>query len=99
VTHVPRSVYEFGDPVHEQITREERTDHHHATARGQRVLLIADSLVSVLDASGLLTDPAAARREAFHVLADHLYGVQALDIPDFSSEKSLEALRQGRASV
>jgi hypothetical protein len=97
MTHVPRSVYEYGDPAFEEITREERTDHHRAAAHGQRVLLIADSLVSVLDARGLLTDPAAARREAFHVLADHLYGVQALDIPDFSNEHALDALRRGKA--
>jgi hypothetical protein len=97
VTHQPRSVYEYGDVVHEQLAREEQTDHHHAAAHGQRVLLIADSLVSVLDARGLLTDPAAARREAFHVLADALYGVQALDIPDFTNEHALDAMRRGKS--
>ena len=98
MTHVPRSVYEFGDPVHEQLAREEHTDHHHAAARGQRVLLIADSIVSVLDAQGLLTYPAAARRDVFHVLADHLFGqAGAIDIPDFSDEHSLDALRRGRS--
>jgi hypothetical protein len=97
VTYERRSSYEFGDPVHEQLTREERRFHNHAAAHGQRVLLIADSLVSVLDARGLLTDPAAARREIFHTVADHLYGVQALDIPDFTNEHALEALRRGRS--
>jgi hypothetical protein len=97
MTHQPRSVYEYGDPAFEEVARAERTDHHHAAAHGQRVLLIADSLVSVLDARGLLTDPAAARREIFHVLADALYGVQAIDVPDFTSEKSLDALRRRSA--
>jgi hypothetical protein len=97
VTHVPRSVYEYGDPVFEDLAREEHSDHHRATARGQRMLCLADSLVSVLDARGLLTDPAAARREAFHVLADALYGVQAIDVPDFMNAHALDALRRGRS--
>lgn len=97
MTHVPRSVYEYGDPAFEEVARAERTDHHHAAAHGQRVLLIADSLVSVLHAGGQLADPATARADIFHVLADALYQFKAIDVPDFTSEKSLDALRRGRS--
>jgi hypothetical protein len=96
MAHVPRSQYEFGDPVFEEIAREERRDHHRAPARGQRLLLIADSIVSVLHANGHLDDPDAARGDVFHVLADALFVNAALDVPDFSNPRSLEAMRQGR---
>lgn len=96
MTFLPRSHYELGDPVAEVIARDERSDHHRATARGQRLLLIADSVVSRLD--WRLQDPTTARGEIFHVLADALYGpAVAIDLPDFASERSLEALRRGRA--
>jgi hypothetical protein len=99
VSFEARSQYELGDPVHEHLAREEATDHYRARARGQRLLLIADSLVSVLEANGRLVDAAAARRDLFHVLADALYSNGAVDVPDFTNEKSLEALRRGNASV
>jgi hypothetical protein len=95
VTPLPRSHYEFGDPVHEAIGREEHSDHYRARARGQRVLLLADRLVIILQAQALLTDPDVARRKLFHALADDLYGNGALDVPDFTSEQSLDALRRG----
>jgi hypothetical protein len=91
-----RSHYEFGDPVHEQFARDERTDHHRATARGQRLVRLADHLVAALQASCTVTNVAAARAEIFHVLADNLYGDDAIDTPDFTSEQSLDALRAGR---
>jgi hypothetical protein len=95
VTYEARSHYEFGDPVLEALARDEHTDHHRARARGQRLLGIADSLVSVLEATGRLDDPDAARGDIFHVLADALYGNDAIDIPDFTNARSLEALRRG----
>jgi hypothetical protein len=95
MTYQPRSQYDFGDPVLEALARDEHTDHHRARARGQRLLGIADSLVSVLVATGRLDDPDAARGDIFHVLADALYGVQAIDVPDFTNAHALEALRRG----
>jgi hypothetical protein len=93
-----RAQYEFGDPVAEQITRDERTDHHHATARGQRLLRLADHLVAALQASCTVTNVAAARAEIFHVLADDLYGNAAINTPDFTNEQSLDAMRRGRSA-
>jgi hypothetical protein len=95
VTHERRSQYEYGDPVVDELAREEHTDHHRAPARGRRVLLMADSLVSVLHVSGQLRDPEQARGDIFHVLADALYGVAAIEVPDFTSTRSLDAMRRG----
>ena len=97
MTFQPRSQYELGDPVFEAIAQEARADHHRAAARGQRLLLLADSLVSVLVARGHLGDPELARGDIFHVLADALYSAGAIDVPDFSNPRSLEALRRGRS--
>jgi hypothetical protein len=94
MTFVPRSVYEFGDPVHEALAREEQTDHYLARARGQRLLLIADAIVSRLD--GRLADPITARGDIFHALADCLYRPDAaIALPNFRDEKSLDAMRRG----
>ena len=96
MTFQSRSVYELGDPVVEHLVREEASDHSRARARGQRLLVIADGIVSRLD--WRLPDPMTARGEVFHALADALYGQDvAIDLPDFTSENSLEALRRGRA--
>jgi hypothetical protein len=97
MTFLSRSQYEYGDPVAEQVDRAEQTDHYRATARGRRILLLADSLVDRLIGRGLLVPGAAdARRELFHALADTLYGNAAIDLPDFTDEQSLNALRFGR---
>jgi hypothetical protein len=95
MTLLPRSVYGFGDPVHDRLAREEQTDHYRARARGQRLLLIADGIVSRLD--WRLPDPIMARGEIFHALADSLYPSDAaIALPNFRDEKSLDAMRRGR---
>jgi hypothetical protein len=95
MTFVPRNVYESGDPVHDRLAREEHTDHFRARARGQRLLLIADGIVSRLD--WRLPDPITARGEIFHALADSLYPSDAaIALPNFRDEKSLEAMRRWR---
>ena len=96
MSYLPRSHYELGDPVFDEIAREEQADHYRARARGQRLLLLADSLVSRLDADSLLTDGTVARRVVFHELAEALYGNNAIDVPDFTDERSLDALRRLR---
>jgi hypothetical protein len=89
-------LHEFGDPVHEAIARDERTDHFRGAARGRRVLLIADRLVAELEGHALVRDVAIARLLLFHILCDELYGgVSAVDVPDFTSQKSLETMRRG----
>jgi len=91
-----RSQYELGDPAFDAIAKAETTDHYKATARARRLLLLADHVVGVLDAQGLIGDPATVRAEVFHALADDLYGTAAIDLPDFRSTDSLDALRRGR---
>jgi len=100
VTYSPRSHYETGDPLEVALARQEARQLGHAGDRARRVLLMADSLVSVLDAGALLANAdavVAARRECFHVLADLLYGGPAvIDVPDFTDPASLERVRTGR---
>ncbi len=97
MSHIPRSQYELGDdPLTADLKRAERTDHHHAFARAQRLLLIADSVISVLEAGRALHEPAAARRDIFGVLAEALCANQAIEVPDFMNARSLEALRRGQ---
>jgi len=96
MTFLPRSQYELGDPVFAALEREEHSDHYRASARGQRLLLLADSLIAVLQASGTVTNVAAARADIFHTLADALCGCQAINTPDFASEQSLDAMRRGQ---
>ena len=96
MTYQSRSEWELsGNPVADHLTREERSDHHRAAARGARVLLLADSLVAALAAGALLTDEATARPVLFHRLADELYGGASIDVPNFRSEDSLAAFRRG----
>jgi hypothetical protein len=98
MTYESRRVYELGDSVHEQLAREERTDHARALARGRQLLLIADDVVARLDGLALITDPATVRREVFHCLASELYpGATSIDIPDFRSERALHFMRQGKS--
>jgi hypothetical protein len=99
MTFERRSSYEYGDPVFEHVARDERSDHHRATARGQRLLLMADAVVDELRAHDLLReDGVIERRLIFQVLANHLYSQDAaIDLPDFSNAQSLEALRRRRA--
>jgi hypothetical protein len=52
-----------------------------AGERGERLRMIANDIVSHLLAAGIIRDPRGARVLAFHVLADHLYGSQSIDIP------------------
>jgi hypothetical protein len=99
MTFERRSSYEYGDPVFEHVARDERTDHLRATARGQRLLGLADALVDELRAQALLqTDGVIERRLFFRVLANALYSQDAaIDLPDFSNAQSLEALRRRSA--
>jgi hypothetical protein len=97
MTYLPRSVYEFGDPVHDDLAKAEQTDHYRAFARGRRVLLLADGLVGALEAQGLVRDGVSARRVIFCGLADELYGNAGIDVPDFTNPDSLAALRRGKA--
>jgi pyruvate formate-lyase activating enzyme-like uncharacterized protein len=99
MTFERRSSYEYGDPVFEHVAREERTDHLRATARGQRLLGLADAVVDELRAHALLReDGVLERRLIFHVLANYLYSQDAaIEIPDFSNAQSLEALRRRSA--
>jgi hypothetical protein len=98
VSFESRWVWEAGDPIADHLAREERSDHHRARARGQRLLLLADSLVDELQAHSMLrNDGVIERRLIFHILAQALYSNGAVDIPDFTNEQSLEALRRGRA--
>lgn len=83
-----RSQYEYGDPVSETIAREERTDHHLARARGERLELLTAAIVSGLDARALLTDRAVATVIVFHLLADHLYANAAIDLPALHREEA-----------
>ena len=81
MTFESRSHYEYGDPVLEQITRDEQHEHKLARARGEHVEHVARAVVDALHAHSLVTDPPAARVVAFNVLANWLYGNAALDIP------------------
>lgn len=77
----PRSQYELGDPVAEQLRREEQTDHHRAKARGERVARMAEAIVLALEGRGLLRARHPAMVEIVHVLANHLYSQDtAIDI-------------------
>jgi len=94
--YLSRSQYEYGDPVFETLARAEQRDHEMATARGHRLILLADRAVDALVGRGVLTEVMIARRELFHLLADALYGCASIHVPDFSDERSLEALRRGK---
>jgi len=65
----------------EELHQAERHDHARAGERGERLRVIANDIVSHLLAAGIIRDPRGARVLAFHVLADHLYGNQSIDIP------------------
>jgi hypothetical protein len=81
MTHVPRSVYEYGDPVAEQIARDERRDHLWAQARGERLAALTRQILTALDGHGLLVDGDRATPIVFSVLADALEGNRAIDLP------------------
>jgi hypothetical protein len=67
----------------DDIRQAEIADHARAGARGERLRVIANDVVSKLMAAGYFRgDLRGARVVTFHVLADHLYGLQAVDIPD-----------------
>lgn len=69
------------DPVDLQVLVEEHRDHARARARGERLRALADAIVSTLEAHGLVYDGDAAIVVVYGVLADHLYGNHAVDIP------------------
>jgi hypothetical protein len=89
MTYLPRSHYELGDPVHEQIAAEEHTDHSRAKTRGLRLRGLSETIVSGLVARGVLPggQSDAARVITYGILADHLYGVHAIDIPALGPER------------
>lgn len=65
----------------DELRLEEQRDHARAGERGERCLRIANAVVDAINGRGLLRDPRAARVVAFHVVADHLYGNVAIDVP------------------
>ncbi len=65
----------------EELQRAEAHDHARAGERGERCLRIANAVVDAINGRGLLRDPRVARILAFHVIADHLYGNVAIDVP------------------
>jgi hypothetical protein len=65
----------------EQLRQAEAHDHARAGERGERCRDLANAVVSAIDGRGLLRDPRSARVIAFHVVADHLYGNVAIDVP------------------
>lgn len=65
----------------DELRQAEAHDHARAGERGERLRFIANDIVSHLLAAGIVRDPRGARVLAFHVLADHLYGAKAIDIP------------------
>jgi hypothetical protein len=70
------------DPAEAALAQETRADHERAKDRGERLRILADGIVSELNAEGLLRPGhARARRLIFHQLADELYGNQAIDGP------------------
>jgi len=80
MAYVKRSEYEFGDdPIrHRELLAEERRDHAEATARGERLRIIAHDVVrTCFDADS----PRAARIDVFHVLASYIYPGRSVDIP------------------
>ena len=76
MTYERRSTYEYGDPA-----RDEAADHARADARGRRLDEMAEAIVSGLSAGGILLQPGTAKTIVFGILADCLYGTQAIDIP------------------
>lgn len=71
------------DPI---VAATESADHAKAKDRGQRVLLIANRVISELSAEGQLrNDPDDLRAILFHALADGIYGNAAIDVPPLRS--------------
>lgn len=73
--------HELGDPVFAAIDAETRRDHAVATARGARLARLSAAVVSDLVGRGLVSADDDARVAVFSVLADHLYGDAAIDVP------------------
>jgi hypothetical protein len=69
------------------LARDEAHDHALATARGERLKMLTGAVVEALLGAGILPQPEAARPLVFHVLADALYGNQALNIPPLHDEQ------------
>lgn len=65
----------------EEIRQAEAHDHARAGERGERLRRIANDIISALLGAGILRDPRGARVITFHVLADHLYAMKAVDVP------------------
>lgn len=78
-----RMSYAVGDPVEEMLQAEARADHAQATARGERILRVADAAVSQLAVSGRL--PVGyhddVRAAVFMAVSDEFYGNAAIDLP------------------
>jgi hypothetical protein len=76
-----RWVWEAGDPIADHLAREERSDHHRARARGERLADLTRQILSALDGHGLLVDAERATPVVFSTLADLLYVNHAIDLP------------------
>jgi hypothetical protein len=72
------------DPVEALLAREVQHDHALAEARGLRLRDLANAIINELMADGFVLDQDRARGLVFHVLADHLYGHVAIDVPGFT---------------
>lgn len=71
------------DPLDQMLEAEKRRDVDAARARGARLYTLAFSIVTELTASGYLPSrwSGPARVITFSVLADHLFGNAAIEIP------------------
>jgi len=78
MSHVPRSVYEYGD---DPAAADEARDHLLAAARGIRLAQITEAIVSRLDGAGMLPHHDDATVLIFGVLADLLFGNASIDVP------------------
>jgi hypothetical protein len=75
-----------GDPCEDTVRLEEALDHRRAIARGERLGVIATSVVRALFAEGLLADQDAAGVVICSELAQHLYA-GAVDLPEMRGRR------------
>jgi hypothetical protein len=70
------------DPVEEMLAKDAAADHAKAAQRGERCLMVANSIISELHANGLAAlDPDTLRPILFHQIATAFFGNVSVDIP------------------
>jgi hypothetical protein len=81
------------DPYDAELAADARADEAQARARGDRLYTLADAIVSELEVVGYLSSRSKgpARIHTFTVLADHLYGTAAIEIPRRLGSRGEEA--------